>query len=73
MKKKNILLIIGNGFDLELGLKTSYKNFIESDIYDSYSKIISKKLEIQKTFDISYDEELISSNISRIYLVFKIG
>ena len=37
MKKKNILLIIGNGFDLELGLKTSYKNFIESDIYDSYS------------------------------------
>lgn len=57
MKKKNILLIIGNGFDLELGLKTSYKNFIESDIYDSYSKIISKKLEIQKTFDISYDEE----------------
>lgn len=58
MKKKNILLIIGNGFDLELGLKTSYKNFIESDIYDSYSKIISKKLETQKTFDISYDEEI---------------
>lgn len=58
MKKKNILLIIGNGFDLELGLKTSYKNFIESDIYDYYSKGISESLGTQKTFDIRYDVDI---------------
>jgi hypothetical protein len=28
---RNIVLILGNGFDLDLGLKTSYKNFWESD------------------------------------------
>ena len=28
---RNIVLIIGNGFDLDLGLKTSYKDFWESD------------------------------------------
>ena len=27
-------LIIGNGFDLALGIKTSYKDFMESDEYD---------------------------------------
>lgn len=58
MKKKNILLIIGNGFDLELSLRTSYKNFIESDIYDYYSKRISESLGIQKTFDIRYDIDI---------------
>lgn len=55
MKKKNILLIIGNGFDLELGLRTSYKDFIESDIYDDYSKKISANLAPQKTFDLKHD------------------
>lgn len=28
---RNIVLILGNGFDLDLGLKTSYKDFWESD------------------------------------------
>ena len=28
-----VLLILGNGFDLSLGLKTSYANFIESDLF----------------------------------------
>jgi hypothetical protein len=32
MKKDyKIVLVIGNGFDLDLGLKTSYKDFMESD------------------------------------------
>lgn len=31
MATRNIVLIIGNGFDLDLGLKTSYKDFWESD------------------------------------------
>lgn len=29
------IIIIGNGFDLSLGLKTSYKDFIESDYFTS--------------------------------------
>lgn len=29
----NRVIIIGNGFDLDLGLKTSYKNFYESDFW----------------------------------------
>ena len=28
-----ILLIIGNGFDIDLGLKTRYSDFIESGYY----------------------------------------
>jgi len=39
----NILHIIGNGFDLNLGLKTSYKNF-----YDYYKSIKSSSENIQK-------------------------
>lgn len=30
IEPKKIVLIIGNGFDLDLGLKTSYKDFWES-------------------------------------------
>jgi len=30
-KDRKIVFIIGNGFDLDLGLKTSYKNFYESE------------------------------------------
>ena len=30
-ESRNIVLILGNGFDLDLGLKTSYKDFWESD------------------------------------------
>ena len=28
---KSIVLVLGNGFDLDLGLRTSYKDFWESD------------------------------------------
>lgn len=33
LKTHKVLLILGNGFDLSLGLKTSYKNFMESEIF----------------------------------------
>jgi len=39
----NILHIIGNGFDLNLGLKTSYRDF-----YDYYQSIDSKKTHVSK-------------------------
>lgn len=32
------IIIIGNGFDLNLGLKTSYKDFIESDYFQSLAE-----------------------------------
>lgn len=42
--KHDFLLVIGNGFDLNLGLKTTYRNFVESDIFkDMYSKRIEEK------------------------------
>ena len=34
------IIIIGNGFDLSLGLKTSYKDFIESD---SFTLLLNKE------------------------------
>ena len=34
--KKNVVIILGNGFDLDLKLKTSYKDFLESKIFDDY-------------------------------------
>lgn len=58
MKKKNILLIIGNGFDLELGLRTSYKNFIESDIYDYCSIKISESLGYKKRYNLQFDVDI---------------
>lgn len=58
MKKKNILLVIGNGFDLELGLKSSYKSFIESDIYQRYSDGVSSSLGYKKKFDLLYDVDI---------------
>lgn len=58
MKRKNILLVIGNGFDLELGLKSSYKSFIDSDIYQRYSDGISRSLGYKKIFDLIYDVDI---------------
>lgn len=58
MGKKNILLIIGNGFDIERGLKTSYTDFINSEIYDKYSQILSENPAFKKDYDIDYDENI---------------
>jgi len=37
---KNHVVIIGNGFDLNLGRKTSYKDFIQSD---QFKELIQSK------------------------------
>lgn len=34
MMNHNTLLVLGNGFDLDLGLKTSFKDFMQSSRYD---------------------------------------
>lgn len=53
------IIIIGNGFDLSLDLKTSYKNFIESDCFNSLLKknnslalYLNEKQEINNWVDI---------------------
>ena len=56
----NIVHIIGNGFDLNLDLKTSYKDF-----YDYYIKINSKN-------EIIYKQPCITSSISLSHFANKI-
>ncbi len=34
----DVVIIIGNGFDLSLGLKTSYNDFVESNYFESLLK-----------------------------------
>lgn len=57
MIKKNFLLIIGNGFDLELGLDTSYKSFVKSEVYDKYFKQLMKDPDLiqKKSYNLIYD------------------
>lgn len=50
-----IVLILGNGFDLDLGLKSSYRNFIESDEWKSRMIIINNlinKFQFYKTYSL---------------------
>lgn len=62
----NILLIIGNGFDLDLGLKTGYSEFIKSKFFTpstGLSQYLKEKYQIQNWIDLenelkSYIEEL---------------
>ena len=56
--KKNILLIIGNGFDLELGLKSSYKDFIDSDIYKGMAQRLSENPAYKKNWNLNIDEDI---------------
>lgn len=54
----NKVLIIGNGFDLDLGLKTNYSDFIEDKSFkdltesNSLAKAIKKEHEIKKWIDL---------------------
>lgn len=38
-KPYKVLLILGNGFDLSLGLRTSYANFMDSELFKKWVKI----------------------------------
>ena len=54
----NKVLFIGNGFDLDLGLKTSYSDFIKWEKFESLTdnnslaKAIKKEHEIKKWIDL---------------------
>lgn len=57
MKKKNFLLIIGNGFDIELGLRTKYSDFIQSPIYKRYEDELQDMFSFKTDYSIEYDTE----------------
>lgn len=38
-----LLFIIGNGFDIDLGLKTSYRSFVESEFWPCQHRLFSKE------------------------------
>lgn len=40
----NVVLVIGNGFDLDLGLPTSYSSFIQSQYFDNHVSEQQKKV-----------------------------
>lgn len=42
-KKLNRLVILGNGFDLSLGMKTSYKDFLYSYLKNIVNKLYSNE------------------------------
>ena len=56
-EKVNRLIIIGNGFDLAHGLKTSFKDFIEDYFYEILASVKD---------NLRYDDPLISIT-SRVY------
>lgn len=70
MKKRNFLLIIGNGFDIELGLKTKYSDFIQSPIYKSYEDELQKMFSFKTKYDFEYEEEFnIFSHFKKVYKI----
>lgn len=61
MRKK--VLIIGNGFDLDLGWKTSYRNFVESEYWPLKNKCVdcqmAQYLKDKTEYDRWYDLEVL--------------
>lgn len=54
------LLVIGNGFDLNLGLPTSYRNFVESHIFNKmYEKRIQEKRDNEERNQVKMKPSLI--------------
>ena len=35
VKKPKVVVVVGNGFDLDMGFKTSYKDFVESEWFET--------------------------------------
>lgn len=68
----NTLLILGNGFDLSLGLKTSYKDFMNSQIFKSFvdKTYLGKHLE-QKQSDLLWVD--IEKELSKYCLELNYG
>lgn len=66
----NDILVVGNGFDLNLGLKTSYSDFLNSTEFKSLknnflAEYLEKKLRVLKWVDI--EKELYKYSVSLYY------
>lgn len=68
--KEKIVMLIGNGFDLNLGLKTSYKNFLDSKQFEEYKKegsqlaeYLSGKYELNNWIDIENELKIYSKDV----------
>lgn len=50
-KHSNVVVIIGNGFDLSMGFKTSYNDFVESEFFKCILKKNEKLLLSEECLD----------------------
>lgn len=75
------LFILGNGFDINLGLKTSYKDFIRSGFFEdlipenTFAVHLKEKLELEKWVDVELElEEFVQKNfpsVSNMQIYYK--
>jgi len=68
--KEKVVMLIGNGFDLNLGLKTSYKDFLASEQFEEYkkkgsllAKHLSDKNELNNWIDIENELKIYSKDV----------
>ena len=68
--KEKVVMLIGNGFDLNLGLKTSYKDFLDSKQFEEYkkkgsqlAKYLSGKCELNNWIDIENELKIYSRSV----------
>ena len=69
-KEYDSILIIGNGFDLNLGLKTSYQNFIASHVFknlvdgnNQLCKYLNNQNELNRWIDIENELKKYSRDV----------
>lgn len=51
-KEHKVLLLVGNGFDCDLGLKTKYKDFVESSYFQDN---VTRKFDPDRLIENNYD------------------
>ncbi|MDR2840294.1 MAG: bacteriophage abortive infection AbiH family protein [Paludibacter sp.] len=59
----NRIILIGNGFDLAHGLKTSYKNFID-DLWETKKKLFTKSYQ-EKKITLYEDDDIVINDVIR--------
>jgi len=62
--QNEILLILGNGFDLYMGLNSRYDNFFKECRYNNYDLTFDLKREIEKSFKDANKDSKKSGGIS---------
>ena len=71
LENEEVLYIIGNGFDLNLGLKTSYNDFFEYTGILTMRKVVE---ELKKNRNIeNYDEDKLNKFIKNLREYIPIG